>query len=100
MAFLSTSRVSVLANSRHSSACFLNSATVRMNTAYSLDTRNQRQLRRDHELCMVLSQRELLRAMFDVGYFPPNTPPDQSNIAVLPSPKNAVSGVQPWTILQ
>jgi hypothetical protein len=26
--------------------------------------------------------------------------PDQSNIAVLPSPKNAVSGVQPWTILQ
>jgi hypothetical protein len=39
-------------------------------------------------------------AMFDVGYFPPNTPPDQSNIAVLPSPKNAASGVQPWTILQ
>jgi hypothetical protein len=26
--------------------------------------------------------------------------PDQSNIAVLPSPKNAASGVQPWTILQ
>jgi hypothetical protein len=26
--------------------------------------------------------------------------PDQSNIAVLPSPKNAVSGVQPWTIPQ
>jgi hypothetical protein len=25
---------------------------------------------------------------------------DQSNIAVLPSPKNAASGVQPWTILQ
>jgi hypothetical protein len=24
----------------------------------------------------------------------------QSNIAVLPSPKNAASGVQPWTILQ
>jgi hypothetical protein len=68
-----------------------------MNTAYSPDTRNQRQLRRNHELC---TQRELLRAMFDVGYFLPNTPPDQSNIAVLPSPKNAVSGVQPWTILQ
>jgi len=25
----------------------------------------------------VLSERELLRAMFDVGYFPPNTPPDE-----------------------
>ena len=24
----------------------------------------------------VLSEAELLRAMFDVGYFPPNTPPD------------------------
>jgi hypothetical protein len=24
----------------------------------------------------VLSESELLRAMFDVGYFPPNTPPD------------------------
>ena len=24
----------------------------------------------------VLSEPELLRAMFDVGYFPPNTPPD------------------------
>ena len=24
----------------------------------------------------VLSEFELLRAMFDVGYFPPNTPPD------------------------
>jgi hypothetical protein len=23
----------------------------------------------------VLSETELLRAMFDVGYFPPNTPP-------------------------
>jgi len=23
----------------------------------------------------VLSESELLRAMFDVGYFPPNTPP-------------------------
>jgi hypothetical protein len=34
------------------------------------------------------------------SYFPPNTPPDQSNIAVLPSPKNAEPGVQPWTILQ
>jgi hypothetical protein len=68
-----------------------------MNTAYSLDTRNQRQLRRNHELC---TQRELQRAMSDVGYFLPNTPSDQSNIAVLPSPKNAVSGVQPWTILQ
>jgi hypothetical protein len=42
MAFLSSSRVSFLANSRHSSACFLNSATVRMTAAYSLDTRNQR----------------------------------------------------------
>ena len=25
----------------------------------------------------VLSERELLRTMFDVGYFPPNTPPDE-----------------------
>jgi hypothetical protein len=25
----------------------------------------------------VLSEPELLRAMFDVGYFPPNTPPDE-----------------------
>jgi hypothetical protein len=25
----------------------------------------------------VLSQSELLRAVFDVGYFPPNTPPDE-----------------------
>ena len=25
----------------------------------------------------VLSASELLRAMFDVGYFPPNTPPDR-----------------------
>jgi hypothetical protein len=24
----------------------------------------------------VLSEAELLRAMFDIGYFPPNTPPD------------------------
>jgi hypothetical protein len=24
----------------------------------------------------VLSESELLRTMFDVGYFPPNTPPD------------------------
>jgi hypothetical protein len=24
----------------------------------------------------VLSESELLRAMFDVGYFPPNTPPN------------------------
>jgi hypothetical protein len=24
----------------------------------------------------VLSESDLLRAMFDVGYFPPNTPPD------------------------
>ena len=24
----------------------------------------------------VLTEAELLRAMFDVGYFPPNTPPD------------------------
>jgi hypothetical protein len=24
-----------------------------------------------------LSESELLRAMFDVGYFPPNTPPDE-----------------------
>jgi hypothetical protein len=24
----------------------------------------------------ILSESELLRAMFDVGYFPPNTPPD------------------------
>jgi hypothetical protein len=26
----------------------------------------------------VLTEAELLRAMFDVGYFPPNTPPDGS----------------------
>ena len=26
----------------------------------------------------VLSEPELLRAMFDVGYFPPNTPPDKA----------------------
>jgi hypothetical protein len=26
----------------------------------------------------VLSEPELLRAMFDVGYFPPNTPPDKT----------------------
>ena len=25
----------------------------------------------------VLSESKLLRAMFDVGYFPPNTPPDE-----------------------
>jgi hypothetical protein len=25
----------------------------------------------------VLSEAELLRAMFDVGYFPPSTPPDE-----------------------
>jgi len=25
----------------------------------------------------VLSEPELLRAMFDVGYFPPNTPPEE-----------------------
>jgi hypothetical protein len=25
----------------------------------------------------VLSESELLRAMFDVGYFPPSTPPDE-----------------------
>jgi hypothetical protein len=25
----------------------------------------------------VLSEPELLRAMFDVGYFPPNTPPSE-----------------------
>jgi hypothetical protein len=25
----------------------------------------------------VLSEPELLHAMFDVGYFPPNTPPDE-----------------------
>jgi hypothetical protein len=25
----------------------------------------------------ILSEPELLRAMFDVGYFPPNTPPDE-----------------------
>ena len=25
----------------------------------------------------VLSDSELLRAIFDVGYFPPNTPPDE-----------------------
>jgi hypothetical protein len=25
----------------------------------------------------VLFEPELLRAMFDVGYFPPNTPPDE-----------------------
>jgi hypothetical protein len=25
----------------------------------------------------ILSESDLLRAMFDVGYFPPNTPPDE-----------------------
>jgi hypothetical protein len=25
----------------------------------------------------ILSELELLRPMFDVGYFPPNTPPDK-----------------------
>ena len=29
----------------------------------------------------VLSESELLRAMFDVGYFPPNTPPDNIKVA-------------------
>jgi hypothetical protein len=36
----------------------------------------------------VLSESELLRAMFDVGYFPPNTPPDKSlldNATLLPA---------------
>jgi hypothetical protein len=39
----------------------------------------------------VLSEPELLRAMFDVGYFPPNRPPPEctarrigANIAILP----------------
>ena len=30
----------------------------------------------------VLSEPELLRAMFDVGYFPPNTPPDERTAAI------------------
>jgi hypothetical protein len=30
----------------------------------------------------VLSEPELLRAMFDVGYFPPNTPPDNIKVGV------------------
>ena len=30
----------------------------------------------------VLSETELLRAMFDVGYFPPNTPPDECTAAI------------------
>ena len=30
----------------------------------------------------VLSEAELLRAMFDVGYFPPNTPPDECTAAI------------------
>jgi hypothetical protein len=30
----------------------------------------------------VLSESELLRAMFDVGYFPPNTPPDTIKVGV------------------
>jgi hypothetical protein len=29
-----------------------------------------------HEAQAVLSEAVLLRAMFDVGYFPPNTPPE------------------------
>ena len=35
--------------------------------------------RRCKPCCMIisLSEAELLRAMFDVGYFPPNTPPDE-----------------------
>jgi hypothetical protein len=33
---------------------------------------------RDHEHAQaVLSEPELLRAMFDVGYFPPNAPPGE-----------------------
>ena len=31
----------------------------------------------------VLSEAELLRAMFDVGYFPPNTPPDNIKVVSL-----------------
>jgi hypothetical protein len=30
----------------------------------------------------VLSEAELLRAMFDVGYFPPSTPPDNIKVGV------------------
>jgi hypothetical protein len=30
----------------------------------------------------VLSEPELLRAMFDVGYFPPNTSPDTIKVGV------------------
>jgi hypothetical protein len=30
----------------------------------------------------VLSEPELLRAMFDVGYFPPNAPPDNIKVGV------------------
>ena len=30
----------------------------------------------------VLSETELLRAMFDVGYFPPNTPPCSGLFAI------------------
>ena len=30
----------------------------------------------------VLSEPELLRAMFDVGYFPPNTPPDNIKVGL------------------
>ena len=31
----------------------------------------------------VLSEPELLRAMFDVGYFPPNTPPGTSILSLI-----------------
>jgi hypothetical protein len=30
----------------------------------------------------IVSEPELLQAMFDVGYFPPNTPPDKYPVAV------------------
>jgi hypothetical protein len=38
----------------------------------------------------VLSESELLRAMFDVGYFPPNTPPpvEQMPVAAISRPSD------------
>jgi hypothetical protein len=35
----------------------------------------------------VLSEAKLLRAMFDVGYFPPNTPPDECTAAIREPPR-------------
>jgi hypothetical protein len=37
----------------------------------------------------VLTDPELLRAMFDVGYFPPNTPPPENGLGATPPEGNA-----------